>query len=98
MNPDDIAWMEDARCRDRDDWPWPPGGKYERPSAAMVERLAEAMDFCRGCPVIFACRAYAESFRDHRGRVHLQGVWGGRYYGYAGRNVQRAYERRTARR
>jgi len=73
----DNAWMRRAACLDHEpEVFFPPG-----PSA--VEHIAEALEVCRGCPVVTDCLRVAMADPT------LVGVWGGTS------EAQRAVLRRT---
>jgi WhiB family redox-sensing transcriptional regulator len=70
MSADDYAWQSYALCAqmDADLWHLSPqmGGKY-----------TEAKSYCRTCPVIRSCRAYALACEWGLPASERRGVWGG---------------------
>ena len=60
-------WLDDAACRGHTGVFFAPTG--ERPEAREV-REARARSFCRTCPVIYVCQAWARRHREY-------GFWGG---------------------
>jgi len=65
--PTELAWMEQAACRDEDpELFFPISAK-----GAGLAQVAEAKEVCRGCPVREACLRYALDTGQEGG------VWGG---------------------
>ena len=62
MNFRNIAWRDDAACRDEDTAIWFPDTEDE---------IARAVRFCDSCPVREQCLEFALETRQ------VDGVWGG---------------------
>ena len=62
-----VDWRQHAACRNHDPELWHPVGHGE----ATQRQIAHAINICHGCPVVDACRTFA----DHNREEH--GIWGG---------------------